>query len=333
MPHYQHILGIDEAGLGPILGPLTIGYSAFALPAALSADGVLKLDLWQMLGLGREPAERKKGPVVCDSKVLYTPARGLKALEEEVLCWLCLQGLEPQAGTAPDFGAFWNALCPLAREKRGLYDWYFDPPQRFPLEADWSRMRLRAQPLARALESAGVSLSALGVAPVFEGELNAALRRLGNKSRAEFECITRVIGHLWRKHGKLAVLCDRQGGRERYGRALAREFPEAEVRVIHESPKLSTYELTVSGVGGDPRLFVAFKEKGEGDHLPIALASMLAKYLRELSMHQFNAWFLKHDPALKPTAGYYTDGKRWLDDTAGLRRAIGIDDARIVRQK
>jgi ribonuclease HII len=328
MAHYQHVLGIDEAGLGPILGPLTIGYSAFALPNALSADGILKLDLWSMLGLGREPADRKKGPVVCDSKTLYTPARGIKPLEEEVLSWLSLHGLD-----AGDFGAFWNALCPLAREKRGLYDWYFDPPEKFPLEADWGRMRLRAKPLARALKQAGVSLGGLGVAPVFEGELNSALRRLGNKSRAEFECITRVIGHFWRQFGKLAVLCDRQGGRERYGRALASEFPEAEVRVVHESTKISTYELTVSGVSGDPRLFVAFIEKGEGDHLPIALGSMLAKYLRELAMHQFNAWFLKHDPALKPTAGYYTDGKRWLDDTAGLRRAIGIEDSKIVRQK
>ncbi|MBE7490639.1 MAG: hypothetical protein HS108_02585 [Planctomycetes bacterium] len=328
MARFSHILGIDEAGLGPILGPLTIGYSAFALPAPLSADALLKLDLWQSLGIGREPKERAKGPVVCDSKTLYTPARGLKPLEEEVLCWLALSGLE-----TGDFAALWDALCPLAREKRGLYDWYYDPPEKYPLEADWPRTRLRAQPLGRALDAAGVQLAELGVLPVFEGELNAALRRLGNKSRAEFECIARVIGHVWRNHPHLCVLCDRQGGRERYGRALAREFPEAEVRVIHESSRLSTYELTVAGVSGDPRLFVAFQEKGESDHLPIALASMLAKYLRELSMHQFNAWFLKHDPALKPTAGYYTDGKRWLDDTAGLRRAIGIEDSKIVRQK
>lgn len=325
---YRHILGIDEAGLGPILGPLTIGHAAFSLPDALSADALLKFDLWAALGLGREPSERKKRPVVCDSKTLYTPARGLKPLEEEMLCWLSLQGREPA-----DFTPFWQAYCPLAREKPGFYDWYADAPAPFPIRADVARMKLRAQPLARAMETSGISLQALGVTPVFEGELNRALDRLGNKSRAEFESITRVIGHFWKQFGQLAVLCDRQGGRERYGRALAREFPEAEVRVIFESPKISSYELHVPGVDGDPRLFAAFIEKGEQDHLPVALASMAAKYLREISMHQFNAWFGRHDPSLKPTAGYYTDGRRWLDDTAGLRAAIGIDDARLVRQK
>lgn len=328
MATYRHILGIDEAGLGPILGPLTIGYAGFALPSALTPDALLRLDLWHLLGLGREPADRKKGPVVCDSKTLYTPARGLKALEEEILSWLALQSQEVN-----DFAAFWQVCCPHSAEKPGFYDWYSEPPKPFPLHSDSARLRLRAQPLSRALEKSGIELCALGVAPVFEGALNNALHRLGNKSRAEFEHITRIVGHHWRQFGQLAVVCDRQGGRERYGRALLREFPEADLRVLHESPKISSYELSVAGVQGDPRLFIAFIEKGEQDHLPIALASMAAKYVREVAMHQFNAWFSRHDPALKPTAGYYTDGRRWLDDTAGLRAAIGIDEAKLVRRK
>ena len=60
---------------------------------------------------------------------------------------------------------------------------------------------------------------------------------------------------------------------------------------------------------------------------------MGAKYIREIMMHQFNAWFANYDAELKPTAGYFKDGRRWLMDSAELRRKIGVDDARLIRQR
>lgn len=323
-----HVLGIDEAGLGPLLGPLTIGYSLFALPQPLTPEGVLHLDLWQALGVGREPKERKHRPVVCDSKALYNPSRGLKPLEEELHCWLAAAGME-----FADYAGFWAGLCPLAREKPAAYDWYADAPQPFPLHVEAARCRLRAQPVRRALESAGFALAELGVLPLLEGEFNRVVERENSKARAEFEAIARIMGSTWQRCRHLAVLCDRQGGREKYARTLKHHFPEADVRVFVESPKVSSYELVVPGVEGEPSLFVAFFEKGEGQFLPIALASMAAKYLREVMMHQFNAWFGRHDPALRPTAGYYSDGRRWLEDTAALRAALGIDESRLVRTR
>lgn len=327
MAQYPVILGIDEAGLGPILGPLTLGYAAFKLPAALSGDALLKLDLWELLAIGREPIERRQRPVVCDSKKLYTSGK-LKPLEEEVLGWCAIAGVD-----TADFNAFREALCPLGNGNPEAYDWYHQPPQPFPLLADAGRMRLRAQPIRRAMQEAGVELAALGVSPLLEGEFNRLLGRVKSKARAEFECISRVIGHFWREHHQLAVIIDRQGGRTKYARSLANEFPEARVRTLHESSKLSSYELEIPEVQGHPRMFIAFMEKGDGRHLPIALASMFAKYLRELFMHQFNQWWRQHDAALKPTAGYYSDGRRWLADTSALRSAIGIDEDRLIRRK
>jgi hypothetical protein len=327
MDRFDVVLGLDEAGLGPLLGPLTLGYAAFRLPVPLGPDALLRLDLWESLGVGRDPGERRERPVVCDSKRLHSPGR-LKPLEEEVLAWASLMGVD-----TGDFGAFLAAICPLARERPDSYDWYAAPPARFPLEADAARMRLRIQPVRRAMDSHGVALLSAGVAPLLEGEFNRLVQGGGSKARAELEGLARIIGHFWREHLRIAVLCDRQGGRTRYGGSLRREFPESEVRVLHESDRVSTYELTVPGVQGRPTLFVAFLEKGETDHLPIALASMFAKYLRELMMHQFNAWWGTHDPDLKPTAGYYKDGRRWLEDTRRLREALGVDESRLVRVK
>ena len=327
MTQYQTVIGIDEAGLGPLLGPLTVGYCAFRLPQPITADALFSLNMWRELGFSRNPAQRKKRPVVCDSKKMYSPAKGIAALEEETLGWIHLAG-----HPCGDYAAFRTAMCPLAREKEAAYDWYAAPP-RFPLEASMERASLRAARLRRSLEDAGYALENFGVSPVLEGELNRLMKQAGNKARAEFDVIARILGPLWERHRHVAVLCDRQGGRTRYGRALLKEFPEAHVNVVHEAKEISSYELSIPEVDGCPRMFIAFIEKGDGNHLPIALASMGAKYLRELMMSQFNAWFHNYDAAIKPTAGYYQDGKRWLADTSELRHKIGVPDERIVRQR
>jgi hypothetical protein len=43
---------------------------------------------------------------------------------------------------------------------------------------------------------------------------------------------------------------------------------------------------------------------------------MAAKYVRELSMHAFNAFWADRLPGLRPTAGYPTDALRWREDAA-----------------
>ncbi len=74
-----------------------------------------------------------------------------------------------------------------------------------------------------------------------------------------------------------------------------------------------------------------FAEKGESLCLPTALASMNAKYLRERFMARFNATFRQADPTLKPTAGYWSDAQRFLEDAKEAMATIGITRADLVR--
>ena len=41
---------------------------------------------------------------------------------------------------------------------------------------------------------------------------------------------------------------------------------------------------------------------------------MAAKYVRELFMQSLNEFFAARVEGLKPTAGYYTDGRRFVED-------------------
>jgi hypothetical protein len=50
-------------------------------------------------------------------------------------------------------------------------------------------------------------------------------------------------------------------------------------------------------------------------------------------MHRFNAWWLAMQPGLTPTAGYHTDGLRFLADIELKRKELGILDRDLIRSR
>ncbi|UCF14282.1 MAG: hypothetical protein JSW59_12780, partial [Phycisphaerales bacterium] len=86
------LVGIDEAGFGPILGPLVVSSSALSLPHDL-----LKADLWQVLRKSLSKTRKRLAGrlLVADSKKAYSKSIGIKHLERTVLAALRCLGREP----------------------------------------------------------------------------------------------------------------------------------------------------------------------------------------------------------------------------------------------
>jgi len=78
-------------------------------------------------------------------------------------------------------------------------------------------------------------------------------------------------------------------------------------------------------------MLVYFAKRSDEKHLPVCLASIIAKYYREMLMDVQNQWFRERSPELKPTKGYPGDASRWLEESATLRENLRLKDQLLIR--
>ena len=118
------------------------------------------------------------------------------------------------------------------------------------------------------------------------------------------------------------------GGRNFYTALLQHHFSEHWIQPVFESHAESHYEWGAD----DQRMRVTFCMQGER-FMPTALASMAAKYFRELAMRAFNEFWCARIPNLRPTAGYYGDSSRFKREIDAMQRELAIDDHVLWRNK
>ena len=318
--------GIDEAGYGPLLGPLVIARSVFVLDR--HEPTLEPPSLWRLLSASvcMKPSDKKKRLAINDSKKLYSPGSSLKRLERGLLPFLSELGISPKnLDELLEKIASDPSSCQISNRM------YHDPdgsPQ-IPLFGSSSEISPLFRKLRRAMLNKSIRLADLNAAVVFEGRFNQIVLASGSKAECAWNF---VVGHLqaiWTQFGEHhpLVAVDRQGGRKNYGHLLESAFPAAEVSVLCENRAQSSYRIAE----GNRKMDILVEVDGDERHLPAALASMAAKYIRELLMTRFQAFWLARAPEVKPTAGYYTDGRRFLRQIEPLLNELDIDPGTFVR--
>ncbi len=319
------LAGIDEAGYGPVLGPLVSAACAIRTP---DGDDPLPC-LWKRLSRIASKSRCKKGNKlhINDSKIVYSPSSGLKELERSVLLLSeqahgfadCLQQMLANVDAA---------LPPML----ATYKWYAEHlDDRFPLSADAMGLKITSNALKVESTRAETTCVHYRAHVLLERQFNDLCAKTRNKASALFTLVARHIDELLRKYAgeNLTIVCDRQGGRAHYGHLLRMMFEEWSLEITSETEARSEYRL----LQGERSVRIIFCEKAESICMAVAAASMLAKYVREALMHRFNRYWQQQVPTVEPTAGYYTDGLRFLRDIEQVRASLGVNDFDLIRQR
>ena len=323
------LAGIDEAGYGPILGPLAVGCCALRLRGVAADPEAPPPDLWKPLRRVVSKRRDRKGRKlhINDSKQVYSPALGLGELERSVLAWISAAGAVCEC-----FESLLGAAAPECLADLPASAWYELPGDELhPAQVERANVAIAANALRHECRQQAIEPLVPRARLLLEQRFNELTARTHNKSSVLFSVTADHIDRLLRQHASegLVIVCDRHGGRSHYASLLRLMFEEWDLTVLAESEKRADYVLR----RGSSWARLSFAEKADATCLPTAMASMLAKYLRERLMRRFNAFWRRLAPELKPTAGYWPDGLRFLNDIGPLRTQMRISDERLIRQR
>ncbi|MGC1274869.1 MAG: hypothetical protein WBC44_14275 [Planctomycetaceae bacterium] len=304
------LIGLDEAGYGPNLGPLVVAATVWEV-----AEDPRTFDPWVAFdGVVSQAADPSGKTVhVADSKVVHAASAGIAAVERSATTILRLANRG-----ASSLHMLWDDLTGSDHRADCGEPWFCGNDVSLPMtELPQDSSHVLECWLQRC-ESTGCRLVDVVCEIVPARRFNGELQKTGSKGRLLSEATLALLRRVWdpADDRDALVLCDKHGGRNRYADLLADTFPDEMPLGLEESSASSRYRV---GSGE-----IRFQARSEA-HLPVAAASLVAKYLREACMEAMNAFWIALLPDLRPTRGYPLDARRYLREIEADAAGMGLE--------
>lgn len=296
----MHVVGVDENGLGPLLGPLTS--TAVRLDVA-DYDARLWRRRGLRLGLGDSKSVAGFGAMShCESVALALVERATGTLPHDVDALL---DLVAEGGTAS-----LTTPCP---SRTRAHCW--DAPLALPA---WGGDVAVGRRALDRLEKHGARVAFARTVVSCVHVLNTHHARGRNKLLVNLAAFERlVLAARATSSEDVLAICGMIGGLRFYGDRFSHFMLAA---LIEEARRESRYWVPRVGE-------VRFVVDADDGHLPVALASMLGKYVRELLVERQSRFYRGHDATLESASGYHDPvTRRFVAQSERLRKRLGIAD-------
>jgi len=289
-------------------------------------------DLYQLLSEVIDSERSSTHITVCDSKSLYKSTGTIEALERSVLSLIDSE--------ATDWRTLVKSLG-CGRGKTESEPWLIGAENRVPMLADKNSISQLRHRFVSECKAVGVKLLGVKTATIFPKAFNEAIEVQGNKATVLSSTTLNIVSELLSQaieannpprpkteRENIRIVCDKHGGRSKYAGMIQHCLTEQPIRVHLESRDTSRYSWTTD----ESNVKIEFNARGEAA-LPVALASMVSKYVREIYMKLWNQFWLTHLPNIKPTKGYPQDAKRFLSEIQSYCNKLKINKEAIWRTR